>query len=113
MDTKLIIAQILKTNENIQTMEAQLQSRVTQVIEMNRQITEINDKINLSPRHLKALKTPQATQNSNIQFQFESNSMTNDVELNAESDLHHNQDDKELLSNYERQYGCFHCNLDF
>ena len=38
-------------------MEAQLQSRVTQVIKMNRQITEINDKINLLYCHLKALKT--------------------------------------------------------
>ena len=71
-------------------MEAQLQSRVTQVIKMNRQINEINDKINLSYRHLKALKTLQATQNSNIQFQFESYSMTNDIELNAKSYLHHN-----------------------
>ena len=71
-------------------MEAQLQSRVTQVIKMNRQITEINDKINLSYRHHNALKTLQATQNSNIQFQFESYSMTNDVELNAKSYLHHN-----------------------
>ena len=70
-------------------MEAHLQSRVTQVIKMNRQITEINDKINLSYPHLKALKTLQATQNSNIQFQFESYSMANDVELNAKSNLHH------------------------
>ena len=38
-------------------MEAQLQSRVTQVKEMNRQITEINDKIKFSYRNLKALKT--------------------------------------------------------
>ena len=94
-------------------MEAQLQSRVTHVIEMIRQITQINDKINLWYRHLKSLKTLQATQNINIQFQFESNSMTNDVELNAESDLHHNQDDKELLSNCERQYGRLHYNSDF
>ena len=113
MDTNLIIAQILKTNENIQAMEAQLKSRVTQIIEMNRLITEINDKINLSYRHLKLHKTLQATQNSNIQCQFESNSMTNDVELNAESDLHHNQDDKELLTNCERQYGRLYYNSDF
>ena len=39
MDTNLILAQILKTNENIQAIKAQLQSRVTQVIELNRQIT--------------------------------------------------------------------------
>ena len=71
-------------------MEAQLQSRVTQVIRMNRQITEINDIINLLYRHLKALKTLQETQNSNIQFQIESYSMTNDVELNAKSNLHYN-----------------------
>ena len=68
-------------------MEAQLQSRVTQEIEMNRQITEINDKINFSYCHLTALKTLQASQNRNTQFQFESNSMTNDVRLNAESNL--------------------------
>ena len=59
MDTNLIIAQIFKTNENIQAMEAQLQSRVTEVIEMNRQIIEINDKINLSYRHLKTLQATQ------------------------------------------------------
>ena len=68
MDTNLIIALIFKTNENIQAMEAQLQSLVTQVIEINRQISEINNKINLSYRHLKTL---QATQNNDIQFQFE------------------------------------------
>ena len=39
--------------------------------------------------------------------------MTNDVGLNAESDLHPNQDDKELLSNYERHYGRLHYNFDF
>ena len=55
MDTNLIIAQILKTNENIQALEAQLRSRVTQVIEMTRQITEINEIINYSYRHPKAL----------------------------------------------------------
>ena len=33
--------------------------------------------------------------------------------LNAKSDLHPNQDDKELLSNYERYYGRFHYNFDF
>ena len=113
MDTNLIIAQILKTNTNIQAIAAQLQSRVTQVIEMNRQITDINDKINLLYCHLNTLKTLQATQKSKTQFKFESNSMTNDVELNAESDLHHNQDDKEILSNYERQYGRLHYNSDF
>ena len=47
---------------NIQAMEAQLQSRITQIIEMNRQITEVNDKINSSYCHLNALKTLQATQ---------------------------------------------------
>ena len=56
MDTDLIMAQILKTNENIQTMEATLQFRDTQVIELNRQVTEIGDKINSPYRHLKALK---------------------------------------------------------
>ena len=40
---------------NIQAMEAQLQSRITQVIEMNRQFTEINDKINSSYRLFNAL----------------------------------------------------------
>ena len=93
-------------------MEAQLQSRITQVKEMNRQITKINDKINILYRHLKALKTLQATQNSNSQIQFESNSMTNDVGLNAESDLHPNQDDKKLWFNYERYYGRHHYNSD-
>ena len=83
-------------------MEAQLQSRVTQVIVMNRQITEINDEINFLYRYLKALKTLQATQNRITQFQFGSNSMKNDDGLNAESDLHPNQDYKELWSNYER-----------
>ena len=39
--------------------------------------------------------------------------MTNDVELKSESDLYHNQDDKELFSNYERQYGRLHYNSDF
>ena len=69
-------------------MDAQLQSRVTQVIKINRQITKINDKINLSYRHFKALKTLQATLNNNIQFQFESYSIKNDVDLNAKSNLH-------------------------
>ena len=68
-------------------MKAQLKSRVTQVIEMNRQITEINDKINFSDRQVKALKTLQATQNRNTQFQFGSNLKTNDVGLNVESDI--------------------------
>ena len=113
METNLIFAQILKTNENIQALEAQLQSRVTQVIEMNRQITEINDEINFSYRHLKALKTLEATQNTSTQFQFGSNSMTNDDGLNAESDLLPNQDNKELWSNYERHYGRLHYNADF
>ena len=70
MDTDLIMAQILKTNENIQAMEAELKSRVTQVIELNRQITEMNDDINSSYWHLQALKKHQATQNSSTQFQF-------------------------------------------
>ena len=39
--------------------------------------------------------------------------MTNNVELNAKSDLHHNQDDKELLFNCERQYGRLHYNSAF
>ena len=39
--------------------------------------------------------------------------MTNNVELNAESELHHKQDDNELSSNYERQYGRLHYNSDF
>ena len=71
MNTNLIIAQILKTNENIQALETQLQFRITQVIKMNRQITEINDKINGSYRHLNALNTLQATQNSNTIFYLE------------------------------------------
>ena len=113
MDTNLIIAQILRKNKNIQAIKAQLQSRVTQVLEMNQQIKKINDKINSLYRHLNALKTLEATQNSNIQFQFGSNSMTNDVGLNEESDLHPNQDDKEQLSNYEHDYGQLHYNSDF
>ena len=44
---KTLIEQILKANKNLQAIKAQLQPRVTQVIEMNRQITEINDKINV------------------------------------------------------------------
>ena len=105
----------MKTNEYIQAMEAQLQSRVTQVIEINRQITEINDKINFLYRHLKALIKLQGTQkkNRNTQSQFGSNLMTNEVVLNAEFDLHPNQDDKELWSNYERHYGRLHFNADF
>ena len=39
--------------------------------------------------------------------------MTNDVELNAESDLHHYHDDNELLFTCERQYGRLHYNFDF
>ena len=112
MDTNLIIKQILKTNTNIQAMEAQLQSRVTHVIEMNQQITEINDKINFSYRHVKAIKTPQATQNRNTQFQFGSNLMPDGVGFNIESDLHPNQDDKKLLSIYKRHYGRLHYNAD-
>ena len=111
MNTNLIIAQILKKNENIQALEAQLQSRVTQLIEMNQQITDINDKINISYRHLKALKMVEVTLNRSTQFG--SNSMTNDDILNAESDLHHNQADKELWSNYERHYRRHHFNADF
>ena len=83
-------------------MEVKLQSRVTQVIEINRQITEINDTINFLYRRLKAFKKFQATQNRNTQFQFGSNLITNEVVLNAKFDLHSNQDDKELWSNYER-----------
>ena len=86
-------------------MEAQLQSRVTRVIKMNRQINEINVTIIFLYRHLKALKTLNATQSSNTHFQFGSNSMTNEVKLNAEFYLHSNQDDKELLFNYKRKYG--------
>ena len=56
MDTNLIIAQILKTNENTQEMEAQLQSRVTLVIEMNRVITEINEILIYRTVILKRLK---------------------------------------------------------
>ena len=63
---------------------------------MNRQITEINDEINVSHHHLKALKMLQATQKRSTQFQFGSNSMTNDDGLNAESDLHLNRNDTEL-----------------
>ena len=112
MDTDLIMAQILKTNENIQGMEAELQSRVKQVIELNRQIIEMDDEINLSYRHLKALKKFQATQNSSTQFQFGSNSMNNDDGINAKSNLHPNQDDKELWSNYECHYERLHYNAD-
>ena len=93
-------------------MEAQLQFRVTQVKEMNRQITKINDKINFLYRHLKAFKTLQATQNSNSRIQCEINSMTNDVGLNAESDLHLNQDDIKLWFKYECYYGRLHYNYD-
>ena len=67
---------------------------------MNREITEINDKINFSYRHLETLKTLQATQNRINQFQFGSNSMTNYDRLDAESDLHPDQDYKELWFNY-------------
>ena len=58
------MAQILKTNNNIQAMEAKLQSRVTKVMELNRKINEINNKINLLYCHLKTLKKLQKTQNS-------------------------------------------------
>ena len=77
-----------------QALKAQLQSQVTKVIEMNRQIIEINDEIKFTFRYLKALKNIEATQNRSTQFG--SNSMTNDDKLNAESDLHSYQDDKEL-----------------
>ena len=106
------MVQILKTNKNIQEIEAQLQFQVTQVLEMNRQVTEINDEINCSYRHLEWLKKLHATQNKSIQFQFGSNSMTNDNELNAQSDLHPNQDDKEVWSNYVRHYCGLHFNAD-
>ena len=62
--------------------------------------------------HLEALKKLQATQNRNTKFQFGSNLMTNEVVLNAEFDLHPNQDDKELWSNYVRQYGRLYFNTD-
>ena len=39
--------------------------------------------------------------------------MTNDDGLSAESDLHPNQDDKELWSNYERHYGRLYYSADF
>ena len=39
--------------------------------------------------------------------------MTNDDGLNAESDLHPNQDETKLWSNYERHYGRLHYNADF
>ena len=39
--------------------------------------------------------------------------MTNDVELNAEFDLHHNQNDKELWFYCESQYGRLQYNSDF
>ena len=39
--------------------------------------------------------------------------MTNDVRINAESDLHLNQDDKELWSNYECHYGRLYYHSDF
>ena len=59
-------------------METYPQSRVTQVLKMNREIIEINDKIKFSYRHLETLKKLQATQNRSNQFQFGSNSMSND-----------------------------------
>ena len=80
---------------------------------MNRQITEINDKNNVLYSHVKPLKTLQATQNRNTQFQFGSNLMTNDVGLNVESGLHPNQAFKELLSIYKRHYGRHYYNADF
>ena len=39
--------------------------------------------------------------------------MTNDDGIDEESDLHPNQDYKELWSNYERHYGQLHYNADF
>ena len=39
--------------------------------------------------------------------------MTNKVVLNAEFDLHPNQNDKKLWSNYERNYGRLNFNADF
>ena len=104
INTNLIYAQILNTNKIIEAIKAQLQSRVTQEIEMNRQITEINDLINLSYCHLQTF-TPLQTRQTNTHFQFESHSMANDVRLNAEFDLHPNRNDKELWPNYERHYG--------
>ena len=49
-------------------MEANLQYRITQVLKMNREITEIGYKINFSYRHLQTLKKLQATQNRSNQF---------------------------------------------
>ena len=63
-------------------MEAHLQCRVTQVLKMNREITEINDKINFSYRHLATLNKLQGTQTRSNQFKIGSNSMTNDDGLN-------------------------------
>ena len=82
-------------------MKAHLKYRVTQVFKMNREITEIDDKINFSYRHLQTLTKLQATHNKSNQFQFGINSMTNDDGLDEESDLHPNQDYKELWSNEE------------
>ena len=39
--------------------------------------------------------------------------MTNDDGLDEESDLHPNQDYKELWSNYKYRYGRLHYNADF
>ena len=77
-------------------------------MELNRQINEMDNKINSSYRHLKSLKTLQATQNRSPQFHFESNSMNNDDGLIAKSNLHSNQDDKKLWSNYECHYWRLH-----
>ena len=80
---------------------------------MNREITEIDDKINFSYRRFKTIKMLQAAQNRSNQFQLGSNSMTNDDGIDEESDLHPNQDYKELWFNYERHYGRLHYNADF
>ena len=94
-------------------MKAHLPYRVTQVLKLNQVITEIDDKINFSYRHLQTLTKLQATQSRSNQFQFGSNSMTNDGGLDEESDLHPNQDFNKLWSNYERRYGRLHYNADF
>ena len=52
-------------------MKAHLKYRVTQVFKMNREITEIDDKINFSYRHLQTLTKLMATQNRVINFNLE------------------------------------------
>ena len=83
------------------------------IIELHRQITEMDDEIKFLYRHLTVLKTLQATQNSSTKFQFGYNLISNDDGFNTESDLHPNQDGKELWVKYERHYGRLHYNADF